>query len=124
MKGRRMVKMNGIIIVVEKIQRYIYHRIDERRMEYQHDAKTLREIVSASNAVSKEILEKIAEKFEVDENNAELVLLWLSGKVIFFTDLEQEDVNRRLKELHKDIYLEYGGNIQVQYASFWSYVKK
>lgn len=112
--------MRGIIIEVEKIQRYVYHRIDERRAEYQHDSKTLQEIVFSSGAVSKDILGKIEDKFEIYKKDSNTVLLWISGKVIFFSNLEQKDISQRLKELHRDIYLEYGGNIQLRYTSFSS----
>lgn len=110
--------MNGIMIVVEKIQRYIYQRMDERRAEWQHDEKTLQDIIWASNAVSEEILNKIKEKFDVNEKNTDKVLLWVSGKVVFFTGLEQGAAKQKLKELHKEIYMDYGGNIQLSYAVF------
>ncbi|MBC2576292.1 hypothetical protein [Peptostreptococcus canis] len=67
--------MNGITIVVEKIQKYIYQRIDERHAENQHDSKTLQEIVLASNSISKDILHKIKNVFQVNETNSDLVLL-------------------------------------------------
>lgn len=110
--------MNGVTIVVEKIQKYIYQRIDERRAENQHDNKTLQEIILASNSISKDILCKIKNVFQVDETNSDLVLLWVSGKVIFFSYLSKEDIAKKLKELHGEIYLEYGGNIQLRYAVF------
>lgn len=110
--------MNGVIIVVEKIQRYIYKRIDERLVEAQHDGKTLKDIVNASAVISENIFKKIEEKFSINTDKFNEVLLSVSGKTIFLTYLNKEIIIRKLKELHKEIYFEYGGDIQLSYGYF------
>lgn len=39
-------------------------------------------------------------------------------KSYLFSNLSKEDIAKKLKELHREIYLEYGGNIQLHYAVF------
>ena len=53
-----------IAIAVEKVQRYIFQAIDKT----QADKKTLRNIISASDNVANDILEKIETKFKGDIN--------------------------------------------------------
>lgn len=105
--------MYTVIIMVEKIQRYIYQRIDDRRSQMQHDAGTLSRIISASNSVSEDILEKIRTIFKTKEEDE---LLWVSGKVIFRTDMLVNEIEQRLHSLFEKVYIEYGGKLELKYA--------
>lgn len=47
---------NIVVIAVEKIQRYIFQRIDNSKK----DEKTLKDVIGASNQVADDILEEIS----------------------------------------------------------------
>lgn len=105
--------MYTVIIGIEKIQRYIYQRIDDRRVQMQHDSGTLSQIVLASNSVSEDILQKIETKFDIREEDK---LVWVSGKVIFRTKLFEEDIRKMLHLLFEEVYIDYGGKPELKYA--------
>ena len=77
-----------IAIAVEKVQRYIFQAIDKT----QADEETLRNIISASDNVANDILEKIETKFNLENMHTgnENKILWISGKVIFRSELPEE----------------------------------
>lgn len=102
---------NIVAISVEKIQKYIYKYIDQN----QKDDKTLKNIISASNNISKDILNKIQKEFNVKEESK---LLWISGKVIFSCDLSEEKIIEKLIYLYKETYIDYHGNIFLNYSVF------
>jgi hypothetical protein len=118
---RAYVKMfnikNIVVIAIDKIQKYIFKRIDETKT----DNKTLSDIMGASNTVAKDILNKIKTKFNVklkEENGVGDDILWISGKVVFRTELEEVEIRERLKELFKEVYKDYAGNIFLRYEVF------
>ncbi|AYV94415.1 hypothetical protein A2U10_04400 [Fusobacterium necrophorum subsp. funduliforme] len=108
---------NVVAIAVEKVQRYIFQKIDQS----QKDDKTLRDIILASNDISKDILINIQKKFgandslEIKEKDK---ILWISGKVIFCSELEELELRDRLKELYQQIYRDYQGNIFLNFIVF------
>ena len=69
-----------IAISVEKIQKYIYQRIDDMTSQGLNDEKTLSSICSASKTIADDILEVVSKKFEI---NKEDYILEVSGKYIF-----------------------------------------
>lgn len=108
---------NVVAIAVEKVQRYIFQKIDQS----QKDDKTLKDIILASNDISKDILIKIQKKFgandslEIKEKDK---ILWISGKVIFCSKLEELELRDRLKDLYQQIYKDYQGNIFLNFITF------
>ena len=105
-----------VAIAVEKVQRYIFQAIDKT----QADEKTLRNIISASNNVAINILKEIEIKFNLEETQSgeENKILWISGKVVFCSELSKEDIKTKLKELYQKIYEDYQGNIFLNYVLF------
>lgn len=106
-----------VALAVEKVQRYIFQIIDNN----QADEKTLKNIISASNDVAKDILKEIAFKFGLEENTQSGEgdkILWISGKVVFFTTLPKEDIQNKLKELYQKVYTDYQGQIFLNYVVF------
>lgn len=108
---------NIVVIAIEKVQKYIFQKIDQS----QTDEKTLKNIILASNYVATDILEEIENKFELEkdipmgEGNK---ILWISGKVVFCSNLSKKELQNRLKELYQKIYTDYEGNIFLNYAVF------
>lgn len=105
-----------IAIAVEKVQRYIFQAIDKT----QADEKTLRNIISASDNVANDILEKIETKFNLENMHTgnENKILWISGKVIFHSELPEEEIKTTLKELYQEMYVDYQGYIFLNYVVF------
>lgn len=105
-----------IAIAVEKVQRYIFQAIDKT----QADEKTLRNIISASDNVANDILEKIETKFNLENMHTgnENKILWTSGKVIFRSELAEEEIKTMLKELYQEMYVDYQGYIFLNYVVF------
>lgn len=105
-----------IAIAVEKVQRYIFQAIDKT----QADEKTLRNIISASDNVANDILEKIETKFNLENMHTgnENKILWISGKVIFRSELAEEEIKTMLKELYQEMYVDYQGYIFLNYVVF------
>lgn len=106
-----------VALAVEKVQKYIFQIIDNN----QADEKTLKNIISASNDVAKDILKEIALKFGLEENTQSGEgdkILWISGKVIFFTTLSEKDIQNKLRELYQKVYLDYQGQIFLNYVVF------
>lgn len=108
---------NIVVIAIEKVQKYIFQKIDQS----QTDEKTLKNIILASSYVATDILEEIENKFELEkdipmgEGNK---ILWISGKVVFCSNLSKKELQNRLKELYQKIYTDYEGNIFLNYAVF------
>lgn len=108
---------NIVVIAIEKVQKYIFQKIDQSHT----DEKTLKNIILASGYVATDILEEIENKFELEkdipmgEGNK---ILWISGKVVFCSDLLKEELRNRLIELYQKIYTDYEGNIFLNYAVF------
>ena len=105
-----------IAISVEKVQRYIFQVIDNN----QADEKTLRNIISASNDVANNILNEIEYKFNLSQGQSGDVnkILWISGKVVFISEETIEVIKTKLKELYQKIYVDYQGNIFLNYVIF------
>lgn len=106
-----------VALAVEKVQKYIFQIIDNN----QADEKTLKNIISASNDVAKDILKEIALKFGLEENMQSGEgdkILWISGKVIFFTTLSEKDIQNKLRELYQKVYTDYQGQIFLNYVVF------
>ena len=105
-----------IAISVEKVQRYIFQVIDNN----QADEKTLRNIISASNDVANNILKEIEYKFNLSQGQSGDVnkILWISGKVVFISEETIEVIKTKLKELYQKIYVDYQGNIFLNYVIF------
>ena len=106
-----------VALAVEKVQKYIFQIIDNN----QADEQTLRNIISASNDVAKDILKEIALEFGLEEHTQSGEgdkILWISGKVVFFTTLPKEDIQNKLKELYQKVYLDYQGQIFLNYVVF------
>jgi len=106
-----------VALAVEKVQKYIFQIIDNN----QADEKTLKNIISASNDVAKDILKEIALEFGLEENTQSGEgdkILWISGKVVFFTTLPKEDIQNKLKELYQKVYTAYQGQIFLNYVVF------
>ena len=109
--------INIVVIAIEKVQKYIFQKIDQS----QTDEKTLKNIILSSSYVATDILEEIENKFELEkdipmgEGNK---ILWISGKVVFCSNLSKKELQNRLKELYQKIYTDYEGNIFLNYAVF------
>lgn len=106
----------AIAIAVEKVQRYIFQVIDKN----QADEKTLRNIISASNDVARSILKEIEIEFNLDVQQAgdKNKILWISGKVVFLSEQTKEEIKIKLKRLYQKIYVDYQGNIFLNYVAF------
>ena len=106
----------AIAIAVEKVQRYIFQVIDKN----QADEKTLRNIISASNDVARSILKEIEIEFNLDDQQAgdKNKILWISGKVVFLSEQSKEEIKIKLKRLYQKIYVDYQGNIFLNYVAF------
>lgn len=110
--------MNNVVaIAVEKVQRYIFQVIDQN----QADEKTLKHIILSSDHVATDILKEIEDQFKSKKSTiieeADKVL-WISGKVIFRSELSKEEIENRLKEIYQKIYIGYQGNIFLNYVIF------
>lgn len=108
---------NIVAIAVEKVQRYIFQKIDNN----QKDRKTLRDIIDASNQVAETFLEEIKKEFNVVISSMEEdgdTILWISGKVVFRSELSREEIYKRCKRLFEKIYRDYQGHIFLKYAVF------
>ena len=98
--------INIVVIAIEKVQKYIFQKIDQS----QTDEKTLKNIILSSSYVATDILEEIENKFELEkdipmgEGNK---ILWISGKVVFCSNLSKKELQNRLKELYQKIYTDY-----------------
>lgn len=106
---------NIVVIAVEKIQRYIFQNIDETKK----DAKTLSNVIKASNRVAEDILKDIGSQFSFSSNKMDLILS-ISGKLIFKWDSDKNEIEGKLKDLFQRIYIKYNGNIFLKYAVFQS----
>ena len=106
----------AIAIAVEKVQRYIFQVIDKN----QADEKTLRNIISASNDVARRILKEIEIEFNLDDQQAgdKNKILWISGKVVFLSKQPKEEIKIKLKKLYQKIYVDYQGDIFLNYVAF------
>ena len=93
-----------IAISVEKIQKYIYQRIDDMTSQGLNDEKTLSSICSASKTIADDILEVVSKKFEI---NKEDYILEVSGKYIFKKDIEEDVLKRIEKEIFQEVYRIY-----------------
>ena len=108
---------NIVVIAVEKVQRYIFQQIDQN----QTDEKTLRSIILASENVATSILKEIEDKFKLEKGAATGEgdkILWISGKVVFRSELSKAEIRNNLKELYQKIYTDYKGNIFLNYIVF------
>ena len=109
--------INIVVIAIEKVQKYIFQKIDQS----QTDEKTLKNIILASGYVATDILEEIENKFDLEKNismGEGNKILWISGKVVFCSNLSKKELQNRLKELYQKIYTDYEGNIFLNYAVF------
>lgn len=106
----------AIAIAVEKVQRYIFQVIDKN----QADEKTLRNIISASNDVASSILKEIEIEFNLDDQQVgdKNKILWISGKVVFLSEQPGEEIKIKLKKLYQKIYVDYQGDIFLNYVAF------
>lgn len=112
-----------VAISVDKIQKYIYQRIDDMTSQGLNDNNTLSSILLASKEVKDEILKKIKIFFEKKEYKIEIeeFILEVSGKYIFKVNLNEDNENMLkncLKSLFKKIYTEYGGQLFLKYTYF------
>ena len=108
---------NIVVIAVEKVQKYIFQQIDQN----QTDEKTLRSIILASENVATSILKEIEDKFKLEKGAATGEgdkILWISGKVVFRSELSKDEIRNNLKELYQKIYTDYKGNIFLNYIVF------
>lgn len=108
---------NIVAIAVEKVQRYIFQKIDNS----QRDRKTLANIIAASNQVAEAILEEIKEEFNISLSSEEGdndTILWISGKVVFYSELSKEQIYEKCKRLFENVYKDYQGQIFLKYAVF------
>lgn len=108
---------NIVAITIEKVQRYIFQIIDQN----QADEKTLKNIILASHNVATDILKEIEDHF----NSEDIVtlkesdkVLWISGKAIFHSALSKEEIQNKLKKIYQKIYIDYEGNIFLNYVIF------
>ncbi|WP_022819297.1 Cas10/Cmr2 second palm domain-containing protein [Fusobacterium russii] len=108
---------NIAAITIEKVQRYIFQIIDQN----QADEKTLKNIILASHNVATDILKEIEDHF----NSEDIVtlkesdkVLWISGKAIFRSTLSKEEIQNKLKKIYQKIYIDYEGNIFLNYVIF------
>ena len=106
----------AIAIAVEKVQRYIFQVIDKN----QADEKMLRNIISASDNVAKNILKEIETEFNLNDQQSgdKDKILWISGKVVFRSEQPEEEIKIKLKRLYQKIYADYQGDIFLNYVAF------
>lgn len=98
-------------IQVEKIQSYIFQRLDDLRSGMQNDAKALTTILDASENVSANIMRKIVSEYEIDKK-----ILKASGKIIFVTSLSEKECKDIFKKLFEWAYIKYDGNVFLNYV--------
>lgn len=98
-------------IQVEKIQSYIFQRLDDLRSGMQNDAKALTTIVDASENVSANIMSEIVSGYAIDKK-----ILKASGKIIFVTSLSEKDCSDIFKKLFEWAYIKYDGNVFLNYV--------
>lgn len=103
-----------VAISVEKIQKYIFHAIDQNQV----DEKTLKNIILSSEHISKNFLEEVENKFKLCDGTMQDKILWISGKVIFYSKMTENEIKNNLKELFQKVYIEYCGNIFLNYVFF------
>lgn len=104
---------NIVAIAVEKIQKYIFQKIDNSPQ----DKKTLQNIIAASNQVAENILDEINEEFNILPSKKDLIL-WISGKTVFRSDLSKKEITEKCKKLFEKIYRVYQGQIFLKYVTF------
>lgn len=108
---------NIVVIAVEKIQRYIFQRIDNSKK----DEKTLKDVIGASNQVADDILEEIKKEFSVSistEKKEMDTILWISGKTVFRSKLSEDEIKGKCRNLFNKIYKKYQGHIFLRYVVF------
>lgn len=99
-----------VAIKMEKVQKYIYQRVDDLRSNQQQDEKTLQHIMDASRETEEILQKRVKDRFEVEK-----YILNTSGKIIFRTNGSEEDLRKRGKELFREVYLAYAGKIWLNY---------
>ena len=112
-----------VAISVDKIQRYVYQRIDDMTSQGLNDNNTLSEILLASKEVKEGILEEINKVFgnKGEENKIEIeeYILKISGKYIFKVKTDKEEkLKSCLKELFEKVYKKYHGQLFLRYKYF------
>lgn len=95
-------------IIAEKVQRYIYQRIDDLKAKQLHDGKTLSEIIRSSNEVRSSLLEIVERVFQVSDRD---FILNTSGKMIFRTSASEMEVKECEKKFFEEVYFRFGGGI-------------
>ena len=100
-------------ITLDKVQNYLYEGIKSNSATNQKEEKTLRRVVEASHKISEGFLEKIEKIFG---NDCQEKLLWISGKAIFYTNLDWREIRERLKQVFKHYYFESSGQMHVKYT--------
>lgn len=111
------VSQNIVAIAVEKVQKYIFQRIDSSR----EDGGTLREVILASHRVEKDIINDIRKMFDIKTTGCdENLLLCISGKTVFRSNEDGDKILDKLSELSCAVYHKYEGNIILNCVVFQS----
>ena len=110
-----------VAISVDKIQKYIYQRIDDMTSQELNDSNTLSSILWASKEVKKGILKEIENGFKEENIEIEEYILKISGKYIFKVNIEENQevkIKECLKTIFKRVYKKYQGQLFLKYKYF------
>jgi len=102
-------------ITLDKVQNFLYQTFKSNTANKQAEGKTLQEVIQASNRISTNLLEEVRSVFEAHISEE---LVTISGKIIFYTNLNEEEIKQRLKCLFKKHYLSSGGYLKLNYTYF------
>ncbi len=104
-----------VAISIDKVQTFLYERINSHTQEKQSEHGTLRNIIQSSNEISKELKKAINEKFC---NKNIKVLLNCSGIQIFYIDIEENEIKENLNKLFVQYYKKFCGQALLKYVYF------
>jgi putative viral A-type inclusion protein len=116
-----MMSSKIVAISVDKIQKYIYQRIDDMTSQELNDSNTLSSILWASKEVKKGILKEIENGFKEENIEIEEYILKISGKYIFKVNIEENQevkIKECLKTIFKKVYKKYQGQLFLKYKYF------
>lgn len=104
-----------VAISVNKVQTFIYHVIKGNSADAETEDKTLKTIQLASQDISEKFKRVVYAVFGLKKEDT---ILFISGKAIFYSELSEDEILKRLKDIFKFYYYNYKGQVQIKYDYF------
>lgn len=102
-----------VAISIDKVQTFMYSCIKKQSQQSQLDDNTLKSVINASCEVKQVFYEIIKDKFDIKEKD---IVHYISGKIFFYTTMNENDIVIKLKEIYKLYYYANKGQIQIRYT--------